>query len=114
MLSSASNNHPVVELEQNLRAVEPALRLVSPRVLRRVIKRDRNLPGLGLRVPHRKSYVIPRDRLLTLAELPELGLEPSNDLPSMVVLMEQPAPGRPRHSYPLLAGPVSCPNSLCS
>ena len=74
MPSNATYSLPLTELEQSLRAVEPALRLVPPRILRRIIKRDRHLPGIGLRVPHRKSYVISRDRLLVLAEPEELGL----------------------------------------
>lgn len=80
----------LAELEQRLRVVEPAARLVPPRVLRRVIKRDRQLPGIGLRVPHRGSHVISRDRLLTLVAPEELG--DAADLPPLVILIGRPEP----------------------
>ncbi len=54
----------VAELAEILSRTEPAALLVSPRILRRVIKKDRGLTGPGLQVPHRKSYVIDRERLL--------------------------------------------------
>ena len=37
-----------------------------------VIKQDARLPGFGLRVPHRKSYIISRDDLLEIVDLDEL------------------------------------------
>ncbi len=92
MPSLAPHARSLAELEQTLRAVEPGLRLVLPRILRRVIKLDRGLPGIGVRVPHRKSYVISRDRLLRLAEPDELSLEPGDELPATVVLAEWPRP----------------------
>src|SRR5438132_239982 len=48
----------VAQLEQALRATDPAVCLVPPRILRRAIKADRGLVGLGLRVPHVKPYVL--------------------------------------------------------
>ncbi|MCS7044829.1 MAG: hypothetical protein NZO58_00580, partial [Gemmataceae bacterium] len=82
------------ELRRLLRATDPAALLVPPRVLRRVIKLDRRLGGLGLRVPHAKSYVIGRDVLLTLAERAELGIEAENDLPDTLLLIAAPDPIR--------------------
>jgi hypothetical protein len=76
-------------LEGILRATEPAARLVAPRVLRRVIRRHARLPGFGLRVPHRKSYVIPREPLLEIADRDELGFLPQEDLPRRVILLER-------------------------
>ena len=70
-----SNVLTVDELQRLLRAADPAALLVSPRILRRVIKKDRGLSGPGLQVPHRKSYVIARERLLSIADRAELGLE---------------------------------------
>ena len=68
-------------LRQTLRAIEPAALLVEPRILRRVIRLDRRLAGLGLFVPHRKTYTIERDRLFAFVESSELELPPNSDLP---------------------------------
>ena len=34
--------------------------LVEERVLRRIIKRHRRLPGMGLQIPHAHCYTLPR------------------------------------------------------
>ncbi len=81
-------------LEQALLAADRAVCLAPPRILRRVIKADRRLVGLGLRVPHVKSYVIARDALLRLADRDELGLAPERDLPDTVVLLVRPEPDK--------------------
>src|SRR5688500_5823524 len=81
------------ELSRLLRAADPAALLVPSRLLRRVIKRDRGLIGLGLHVPHRKSYVIARDPLLALATRDELGVGPDDELPSDMLLIARPEPG---------------------
>lgn len=78
-------------LRQSLQAVEPAALLVEPRILRRVIRHDRRLPGLGVLVPHRKSYTIERERLLAFVDRSELELPPSADLPRTVILLSKPA-----------------------
>jgi hypothetical protein len=78
------------ELERILTQAEPAALLVPPRILRRVIKKDRGLGGLGLQVPHRKSYVIGRERLLRIANRDELGIEPGRDLPPTLLLFPRP------------------------
>src|SRR5438094_4540527 len=80
----------LAQLEQALLAVDPAVCLLPPRILRRVIKADRRLVGLGLRVPHVKSYVIARDALLKLVTPDELGLAPGRTLPETVVLLVRP------------------------
>src|SRR5712664_3826271 len=80
----------IVELERALRVAEPAALLVPGRILRRVVKQDRRIAGAGLRVPHRKTYVIARARLLALADADELGLEPSRELPDQVLLIVRP------------------------
>lgn len=80
----------VEELRLRIRDVEPAALLVSPRILRRVIKQDRRLPGLGLQVPHHKSYTIGRERLLAIADRAELDLSPAADLPENVILLARP------------------------
>jgi hypothetical protein len=78
------------DLGRLLARTDPAVLLVPPRILRRIIKQDRNLGGLGLQVPHRKSYVIGRDALLRIADHDELGLPPDGRLPDMVLLFPRP------------------------
>ncbi|MFO0808187.1 MAG: hypothetical protein U0746_06155 [Gemmataceae bacterium] len=88
--------HPVeprldlATLSRLLEAVEPAALLVPPPLVRSIIKRDRGLPGMILRVPHRKGYVIGRDALLALVTRDELGLAPKRDLPPLVLLLAAP------------------------
>ncbi len=77
-------------LEHAVRAVEPAALLVPPRILRRVIKEDRELPGFGYDVPHPKSYVIGREPLLRIADHADLGLAADAVLPEQVVLLARP------------------------
>ena len=47
--------------------------LVEDRLLRRIIKRHRDIPGLGLQVPHATSYALPRAALSELVEPGELS-----------------------------------------
>ncbi len=86
----------VADLERIVSQTEPAALLVAPRILRRVIKKDRGLTGPGLQVPHRKSYVIDRERLLRIADRDELGVESGRDLPPTLLLF--PRPDTPRLS----------------
>jgi hypothetical protein len=82
----------VFDLEQILAAVDPAALLVPPRILRRVIKHDSKVTGIGLQVPHRKCHVIGRAPLLDIVDRQELGLPEDADLADVVMLLEQPAP----------------------
>src|SRR5262249_42977440 len=75
-----------------LRQVDDSVLLVPSRILRRVIKKHRQLGGLGLQVPHRKSYNIDRETLLKIATPSELGLTPDRALPEMVLLLPAPLP----------------------
>jgi len=79
------------QLELAVREVDPAAFLVLPRILRRVIKRDRLLTGFGVRVPHRKSYVIARDPLLEIVDRSELGLADDAPVPEKVILIARPS-----------------------
>src|SRR5262249_48502068 len=92
------------DLEQVLIRTDPSLVIVPPRILRRVIKQDRSLGRLGLQVPHYKSYVIERDRLLQIANRDELRLPPERELPGTVILLPVPAAGwlRPRSDEHIL------------
>jgi len=78
------------ELQAALAAAEPAAVLLAPRFLRRIIRRDRELPGLGLHVPHRKCYVIERDRARAMVRADEAAELHRADLPSTVELLAGP------------------------
>ncbi len=82
----------VRELERLLLATDVAACLVSPRLLRRVIRADRRIVGIAPRVPHAKSYVLARETLLKIAGREELGLAPGRDLPDVVLLLARPDP----------------------
>src|SRR5436305_14433429 len=84
----------VAHLEQALKAADSAVLLIVPRLLRRVIKRDRGMTGFGLPVPHRKSYVVGRDAFLAAVSRREVGLADDDDLPAKVVLLSRPERGK--------------------
>jgi hypothetical protein len=90
MTATLSDVLTVAELQRLVAQVEPAALLVPPRILRRVIKKDRELAGPGLQVPHRKSYIVARDRLLRIAAEDELGVEPGRELPPTLLLLPRP------------------------
>jgi hypothetical protein len=77
-------------LQDALSAVDPAALLLPRRILRRVIKRHRGLGGLGLGVPHRKSFVLARETLLSLATAEELEIAHPEKLPHTLCLLQQP------------------------
>ncbi len=77
-----------LSLQQAIWAVAPDALLVDPRIIRRVIRLDRRLKGLGLRVPHDQSYTIDRARLLAYVDRAEL--EPVGDLAPMMILLNRP------------------------
>lgn len=76
-------------LERSLAASEARPILIDERLLRRVIKRHRRLPGFGLQVPHARCYVIPRAALTSILSREELGRDAS-DLPEDVILLPRP------------------------
>jgi hypothetical protein len=80
------------ELERAVRTADPAALLILPRILRRVIKQDRQLSGFGLRVPHRTSYWIGREPLLGAVDKAELGLSEDAVLPEKVLLLARSDP----------------------
>jgi hypothetical protein len=81
----------LAELQQALRAAEPAAVLVPPRVLERLIQGQNQLSTLFGQVPHRQSYVIDRPSLYRYVDPDELELEPDRLLPSTVILLERPS-----------------------
>jgi hypothetical protein len=90
MMSTESPRLDMAELGRALQAVDPSVLLVPSRILRRVIKHDRNLNVLGLQVPHPKTYVIDRQALLAIADPAELEVEPGRELPETVILIARP------------------------
>ncbi len=80
----------VSEVVKALRQVEPTAFLVLPRVLRRVVKHEWDLPALTVRVPHRKSWIVTRNQLIKHVDWDELGLEPNSDLPIKAILLARP------------------------
>jgi hypothetical protein len=78
------------ELEEALRAADPRAFLVPPRILRRVIKQDARVSAIGLRVPHRKTYVIRREALLAIVDPDELDVHGEIELPERVILIARP------------------------
>ena len=90
----------LADLEGIFAQTDPAVLLVPPRILRRVIKQDRGFGGLGMQVPHYKSYVIRRDALLCIADRAELGVPPDRDVSETVILLPQPDAARLRSLSP--------------
>ena len=80
----------IARLERVVRETEPAAFLVWPRILRRVIREDRDLTGVLFQVPHRKSYVIAAERLADLVAPDELGLSAPAALPPVAILLVRP------------------------
>src|SRR5690349_7324934 len=76
-------------IERSLRNKSASALLTDPRLIRRVIKRHRDLPGMGLDVPHARSYVLRREALLSIATPRELGCE-EQSLLAHVILLPRP------------------------
>ncbi|MFO0553732.1 MAG: hypothetical protein U0271_35440 [Polyangiaceae bacterium] len=77
------------ELEQAVAATGIGAVLVMPRILRRVIKHHRRIPGVGLDVPHAWSYVVPRATLTEIVREEELGHSFAT-LSESVILLPRP------------------------
>lgn len=76
-----------------LRQVEPRAFLVEPRVLRRVVKAEVNLPALSVQIPHRKVWLAKRNTLIRYVEDDELGVGPQPELPETAILLQRPHDG---------------------
>ena len=77
-------------LEASIASVDRRALLAPPRILRRVIKQDRQIATLGLRVPHRKSYLIEAEQLLKIVDRDELGLTYDVELSGTLILLARP------------------------
>ena len=62
------------EVERSLREQQVGIFFVMPRVVRRVLQSELDIASPWQPPPHRKCCVIPRDRLLWLVALDELGV----------------------------------------
>jgi hypothetical protein len=89
-MASVDQPLPLVELDAALAAVDGNALLAPPRILRRVIKQDRQISGIGLKVPHRKSYLIDAERLLRIVDRDELGLPDDAVLSGTLILLARP------------------------
>jgi len=76
-------------VERALAASEARAILVDPRLVRRVIKRHRRVPGMGLRVPHDRCFTLAREALLAIVSPGELG-HAAATLPDQVILLPRP------------------------
>ena len=84
-------------VEERLARAPAAPVLVDPRLLRRIIKRHRIVPGIGLEVPHARCYAIARETLLTIVSAAELGPAAAR-LPDDVILLPRPTEAELRHT----------------
>lgn len=80
----------VEEVERGFRERDPEAFFVLPRVLRRVIRHELEITHPWAKIPHRKSLVVDRDRLMWLVALDELGAENATLLPAKVILIARP------------------------
>src|SRR6187402_965886 len=80
LVTTTSSSMNLAMLQSMVHRVEPSALMIEPRILRRIIRLDQRLPGLGPSVPHQHSYVIERDRLLAFVDRFELEMRPGMDL----------------------------------
>jgi hypothetical protein len=84
----------IADVEQSIRDRDPDVFFVLPRVLRRVLRHELEITSPWVRVPHRKSYVIARDRLSWLVAMDELGVPSATELPHRAMLIARPEEDR--------------------
>jgi hypothetical protein len=80
------------ELKRALDATDTAAVLVAPRILRRVLQAEFNVPYLLVQVPHGRCYAFDRQTVFRAVEQDELELEPARLLPATVILLARPSP----------------------
>ncbi|QGJ70137.1 Hypothetical protein PBC10988_18310 [Planctomycetales bacterium 10988] len=73
-----------------LQEKEPGTILLPSRLLRRVIKIDRQIPGIGMWVPHRQMYSLSRETFLELVDEDEIPAGTNvASLPERILLLEE-------------------------
>jgi hypothetical protein len=80
------------ELKQAIDATDRAAVLVAPRILRRVLQAEFNVPYMLVHVPHQQCYAFDRQVVFQSVEQDELELEPDRLLPPTVILLARPSP----------------------
>jgi hypothetical protein len=80
------------ELKRAIDATDPAAVLVAPRILRRVLQAEFNVPYLLVHAPHERCYAFDRQVVFRAVEQDELELEPDRLLPPTVILLARPSP----------------------
>jgi len=84
----------MTEVEREFRDRDPAAFFVWPRVIRRVLRNELEITSPWVRVPHRKSYVISRERLVWLVAPDELGIDAATEIPNRALLISRPEDDR--------------------
>src|SRR5260370_541473 len=79
------------ELKRVIVSTDPAAVLVAPRILRRVLQAQFNVPYLLVHVPHERCYVFDRQVVFQAVEQDELELEPDPLLPPILILLARPS-----------------------
>ncbi len=81
-------------LRQALRAVEPGAVVVQPRLLRRVLKRERHLRIALVQVPHKDGFVVSRDAFWWNVRPSEAGMtaDEAEALPRQIFMLPAPPP----------------------
>src|SRR5205823_1667185 len=85
-----AGRHLLPPARRALAVSDPAAVLVSPRVLRRIVQAELQVPYLLTQVPHENCYFFDRQVLFRHVEQDELGLEPDHLLPPTVILLARP------------------------
>jgi hypothetical protein len=76
----------------DLSALEPAALLVPERIVRRVIRHERRIRGMGLMVPHGRCHVTRGETVREVVRPFELRLESEDEIPAIVLLVGEPEP----------------------
>jgi hypothetical protein len=88
--AAAPAEHWIADIERSVRQRDPDVFFVLPRILRRILRHELDITSPWVRIPHRKSYVISRDRLSWLVAMDELGVDASTELPHRAMLIARP------------------------
>lgn len=90
MVLDQATDQTLKDLADAVHARDRDALMIEPWMLRRIIRLDQKMTGLGVQVPHWETYTIPRDKLLSFVDHKDLGIEPTRELPEVVVLLSQP------------------------
>ena len=74
MTTSTRDAVTLTALNARLRTVDPSACLVESRILRRAIRYDAGISGVGLHAPHRKCHILNKKKIIECIEPEELGV----------------------------------------